>query len=117
MGVSAVKKLEIIIRPEMLESLKVLLNKHNAGGMTVMSVMGCGNQKGDVSEFKGMRLNMNLIPKIMAIVVVQDNVVNDLLVEIQEKLSSGRVGDGKVFVYDVQEAMRIRTGERGTVAV
>ncbi len=111
------KKLEIIIRPEMLEPLKVILNKRNAGGMTVMSVMGCGNQKGDVSELKGMRLNMNLIPKIMAIVVVEDEIAGDLLTEIHEKLSSGRVGDGKVFVYDVQEAMRIRTGERGTVAI
>ncbi|HCR43950.1 MAG TPA: transcriptional regulator [Ruminococcaceae bacterium] len=111
------QKLEIIIRPDMLEKLKEILNRHNAGGMTVMSVMGCGNQKGDINEYKGMRLNMNLIPKIMAIVVVKDEIVDDILVEIQEKLSSGKVGDGKVFVCEVREAMRIRTGERGTSAV
>lgn len=111
------KKLEIIIRPDMLEKLKEILNRHNAGGMTVMSVMGCGNQKGDISEYKGMRLNMNLIPKIMAVVVVKDDIVDDILVEIHEKISSGKVGDGKVFVYDAKEAMRIRTGERGTAAI
>lgn len=111
------KKLEIIIRPEMLEKLKEILNIHNAGGMTVMSVMGCGNQKGDISEYKGMRLNMNLIPKIMAVVIVKDDVVNDILTEIHEKISSGKVGDGKVFVYDAQEVMRIRTGERGAEAI
>lgn len=111
------KKLEIIIRPEMLEKLKEILNIHNAGGMTVMSVMGCGNQKGDISEYKGMRLNMNLIPKIMAVVIVKDDVVNDILTEIHEKISSGKVGDGKVFVYDAQEIMRIRTGERGAEAI
>lgn len=111
------KKLEIIIRPEMLEKLKEILNRHNIGGMTVMSVMGCGNQKGDIREYKGMRLNMNLIPKIMAIIVMEDSGVNDVLVDLKEQISSGRVGDGKVFVYTVDEAMRIRTGERGSVAI
>lgn len=111
------KKLEIVIRPDMLEQLKIILNGFNAGGMTVMSVMGCGNQKGDISEFKGMRLNMNLIPKVMAIVVVEDADVNDILISVHEKLSTGKVGDGKVFVYDVEDAMRIRTGERGRIAI
>jgi len=111
------KKLEIIIRPDRLEELKTILNSFNAGGMTVLSVMGCGNQKGNVDAFKGMRVNMNLIPKIMAIVVVEDDVVNDVLITIHEKLASGKVGDGKVLVYDVVDAMRIRTGERGTVAM
>lgn len=111
------KKLEIVIRPDMLEQLKVILNGFKAGGMTVMSVMGCGHQKGDAGELKGLRLNMNLIPKVMAIVVVEDADVNDILLAVHEKLSTGKVGDGKVFVYDVEDAMRIRTGERGKVAI
>lgn len=111
------KKLEIIIRPDMLETLKEILNRFNAGGMTVMSVMGCGNQKGDVSELKGMRLNMNLIPKVMVITVVEDADVNDILISAHERLSTGKVGDGKVFVYEVEDAMRIRTGERGHIAI
>ena len=112
------KKLEIIIRPDRLEELKMILNTFSVGGMTVTSVMGCGNQKGDISELKGMKLvSMNLIPKIQANIVVQDDVVDDILAIVHEKLSSGRVGDGKVFVYPVEEAMRIRTGERGTKAI
>ena len=112
------KKLEIIIRPDRLEDLKQILNGYAVGGMTVFSVMGCGNQKGDVSELKGMKLvSMNLIPKIQANVVVDDDVVDDILNLVTEKLASGRVGDGKVFVYPVEEAMRIRTGERGTKAI
>ncbi|WRS27226.1 P-II family nitrogen regulator [Oscillospiraceae bacterium MB08-C2-2] len=113
------KKLEIIIRPESLEDLKNILNSHTVGGMTVASVMGCGQQKGDVhSEFKGLQvMNINLLPKIMVIAVVQDEKVEDLLTRIQETISSGRVGDGKVFIYDVVDAMRIRTGERGAKVV
>jgi nitrogen regulatory protein P-II 1 len=112
------KKLEIIIRPDRLEDLKQILNGYAVGGMTVFSVMGCGNQKGDISELKGMKLvSMNLIPKIQANVVVEDDVVDDILNLVTEKLASGRVGDGKVFVYPVEEAMRIRTGERGTKAI
>ncbi len=117
MGVHEMKKLEIIIRPDMLETLKEILSSHKVGGMTVMSVMGCGNQKGDVHDYKGLRLNINLIPKIMAIAVMDDSVVNDVLVDLKEKISTGHVGDGKVFIYPVEEAMRIRTGERGTVAI
>ena len=112
------KKLEIIIRPDRLEDLKQILNGYAVGGMTVFSVMGCGNQKGDISELKGMKLvSMNLIPKIQANVVVEDDVVDDILNLVTEKLASGRVGDGKVFVYPVEEAMRIRTGQRGTKAI
>lgn len=112
------KKLEIIIRPDRLEELKMILNGYSVGGMTVTSVMGCGNQKGDISELKGLKLiSMNLIPKIQANIVVHDDVVDDILNIIHEKLASGRVGDGKVFVYPVEEAMRIRTGERGSKAI
>lgn len=113
------KKLEIIIRPERLETLKVILNEHAVGGMTVTSVMGCGNQKGasDV-DFKGLKLlNMNLIPKVQANVIVDDDQLEDILTDVHEQISSGRVGDGKVFVYPVEDAMRIRTGERGKRAL
>lgn len=113
------KKIEIIIRPDKLEDLKVILNSFAVGGMTVTSVMGCGNQKGDTgSELKGMKLlNMNLIPKVQANVVVDDDSIDEILNAIQEKISTGKVGDGKVFVYNVEEAMRIRTGDRGKKAI
>ncbi|MDR2192475.1 MAG: P-II family nitrogen regulator [Endomicrobium sp.] len=119
------KKLEIIIRPDKLEILKTILNNHAIGGITVTSVMGCGKQKGGlvsggIKSFKAKGLKiagMNLLPKIHAVVVVDDNEVNDILNLIHEKISSGKVGDGKVFVLPVDEAMRIRTGERGKKAI
>ena len=82
--------------------------------------MGCGNQKGmmDVESLKGLKItNMNLIPKIMAIVVVNDEDVDDILAAINSEIASGKVGDGKVFVTDVADAMRIRTGERGKESI
>jgi nitrogen regulatory protein P-II 1 len=114
-----VKKLEIITRPDSLEKLKVLLNEHSIGGITVTSVMGCGIQKGDVTgEFKGLRVSgLNLLPKIMAIIVVSDSEADEILNLLQEQLSTGKVGDGKVFISDVADAMRIRTGDRGSKAL
>lgn len=113
------KKLEIIIRPDKLEDLKEILNAYSVGGMTVISVMGCGNQKGYTNEsFKGLVLpNINLIPKIQVNVVVPESAADEILNNIHERISTGTVGDGKVFVYEVEEAMRIRTGERGSKVI
>jgi nitrogen regulatory protein P-II 1 len=113
------KKLEIITRPDSLEKLKVLLNSHAVGGITVMSVMGCGVQKGDATgELQGLKIpGMNLIPKIQAMIIVEDSEVEEILNLIHEELSTGKVGDGKVFVSGIEGAMRIRTGERGEKAI
>jgi nitrogen regulatory protein P-II 1 len=114
-----VKKLEIITRPDSLEKLKVLLNSHAVGGITVTSVMGCGIQKGDITgELQGLKIpGMNLIPKIQATIVVEDGAADEILNVIHEQLSTGRVGDGKVFISTVDDAMRVRTGERGVKAI
>lgn len=112
------KKLEIIIRPESLEDVKDILSKHNCSGMTVLSAMGCGIQKGDRSnEYKENYSSLNLLPKIQVNAVVVDEVLESVLEDIRQNISKCRVGDGKVFVYDVHDAMRIRTGERGDKAV
>lgn len=113
------KKLEIITRPDNLEKLKVLLNNKAVGGLSVTSIMGCGIQKGDVTgEVAALKVSgMNLIPKIHALVVVNDESVDEILNLIHEKLSTNKVGDGKVFVTHVDDAMRIRTGERNTRAI
>ena len=112
------KKLEIVIRPENLEDIKAILNEHWCGGMTILSAMGCGNQKGDKNtEFKGVKLDINLLPKIQINAVIEDEVLEELLTEIKEKISTGSVGDGKVFVYTLDDVMRIRTGERGSNAI
>jgi len=115
------KMLSIIIRPDRLEKLKEILNKNSTGGLTVINAMGCGNQRGrsdsDSSTEELRILNMNLIPKVMAVTVVKDEDVNTILAEITTNISSGKVGDGKVFVTDVLDSMRIRTGDRGEKAL
>ncbi len=114
------KKIEMIIRPDKLEKLKLILNEFSVGGITVTSAMGCGNQSGVTGEDTQMGVKtatMNLIPKIKAEVVVKDKQVEDLLALIEENLSTGTVGDGKVFITPVEDVMRIRTGQRGNKAI
>jgi nitrogen regulatory protein P-II 1 len=113
-----VKKIEIITRPDSLEKLKFILTGNSVGGITVTSVMGCGIQSGNTGEIQGLKVSgMNLLPKIQAVVVVEDEAVEGLLIQIHEQLSTGKVGDGKVFVSAIDGAMRIRTGERDEKAI
>jgi nitrogen regulatory protein P-II 1 len=107
------KKLEIITRPEKLDRLKKLLAKHEYIGMTVTAVMGCGHQKGLIKQFEGLKLDINLLPKILVMTVVMDKDLDDILTDIHSMLSTGEVGDGKVFISDISDVMRIRTGEKG----
>ena len=115
------KRLVLIIRPEMLEVLKSILDEIHCGGMTISSVMGCGTQKGvvenGVNEIKGFKMNINLLPKIRAEVVVEDGVVEDIIASVRERMATGHVGDGKIFISNVEDAVRIRTGERSTKAL
>lgn len=108
------KKIEVIIRPEKLEDLKKILTKNEYSGMTVLSAMGCGHHEGfDNPEFEKLGLEVNLLPKLYVMTVVWDEDLEDILSEIVDKLSTGNVGDGKVFISDIDDVMRIRTGERG----
>ena len=108
------KKIEIIIRPEKLDTLKKILAKNDYGGLTVMSAMGCGHQKGfDKPEFQELGLEANLLPKLYVMTVVWDEDLEEIITEIVEKLSTGNVGDGKFFISDIEDVVRIRTGERG----
>lgn len=111
------KKIEIYTRAERLEKLKNLLTAHNCQGMSVFTVMGCGRQNGHVLADMDTDVSVNLIPKICVITVVKDGELNSVLQDIREEISTDHVGDGKVFVYDVLDAMRIRTGERGEDAL
>lgn len=116
------KELVIIIRPEKLEKVKAILDAVNCGGMTISTVMGCGAQKGmteenSVNTIKGLKTNINLLPKIRVEVVVPDKIVEDIITEIREKVATGHVGDGKIFIRDIEDAVRIRTGERGKKAL
>lgn len=107
------KKIEVIIRPEKLDTLKKILARNEYSGLTVMTAMGCGHQKGLTKEFGELGLEANLLPKLYVMTVVWEEDLEDILTEIHEKLSTGNVGDGKVFISDMQDVMRIRTGERG----
>lgn len=113
------KEITMYIKPEKLEVVKEILQKHGCGGMSVMSIMGCGIQMGDTHsvEFKGLRTNINLIPKIKVEAVVKDELVEDILLDVRERVATGTVGDGKVIIKNVEDVMRIRTGERGNDAI
>lgn len=109
------KKIEIITRPENLDEIKKILAKNEYSGMTVTAVMGCGRQHAEDGEdkFEKMNLEMNLLPKVHVMTVVWDEDLEEILCELQEKLTTGQVGDGKIFVSTVDDVIRIRNGERG----
>ena len=115
------KEINMIIRPEKLETVKEILEEYKCGGMTISTAMGCGTQKGStteaVNEIKGYKTTINLLPKISVMVVVEDDVVENVIMKIREKLATDHVGDGKIFIKNVEEAIRIRTGERGNKAL
>ncbi|MPM72279.1 Nitrogen regulatory protein P-II [bioreactor metagenome] len=114
------KEMVLIIRPEKLETVKEILDNIHCGGMTISSVMGCGTQKGfsnGVNEIKGLKTNINLLPKIRVEVVIPDELVDELIAEVRDKVATGRVGDGKIFIRNIEDAVRIRTGDRGTKAL
>ena len=116
------KELNIFIRPEKLEDVKEVLDKINCGGMTLSTCKGCGTQKGvsdegSVNEIKGYKTTINLLPKVKVEVVVNDKDVETVISNICEVCATDHVGDGKIFIKDVEDAVRIRTGERGVKAL
>lgn len=111
------KKIEAIIRPGKLEEIKEALNKSNIHGLTISQVMGCGLQKGRKEFYRGTEVTLNLLPKIKIEIVAKDHQVEDIIKLISQEAKTGEVGDGKIFVYNVEDVLRIRTGERGESAV
>jgi nitrogen regulatory protein P-II 1 len=111
------KKLEIIIKPERLEELKSILEDCAATGVMISNVMGYGNQKGYVAQYRGTQYTVNLLPKISVTTVTDDQTAERMVEMICRQLAKGEVGDGKIFLYDVADAIRIRTGERGNKAL
>lgn len=111
------KKLEMIIRPEKLEDVKEVLDSAGVYGMTVSMVSGCGHQKGRKEIYRGTEYNINLLPKLKMELVVKDEVVDFLVQKVIRTVKTGEVGDGKIFVYPVEDAVRIRTGESGESAI
>lgn len=107
------KKVEAIIRPNKLNDLKDALAKYNVQGMTVTEVIGCGLQKGKKEIYRGTEYTIDLLQKVKVEIVVKDGVVEELINLIKETAKTGEIGDGKIFVENVENAVRIRTGESG----
>lgn len=110
-------KIEIITRPSKLEELKEALNKIGVMGMTVSQVFGCGLQKGYVEVYRGQRYNINLLPGIKVETVVCEVPVAKVVAVAEKVCKTGRPGDGKIFIYQLSDAVRIRTGDRGPEAI
>jgi nitrogen regulatory protein P-II 1 len=111
------KKIQAIIRPGKLEPLKDAVLSEGIGGMTVTSVHGCGNQNGWKEYFRGSEIIMNMLPKVQCEFVVEDQDVDKVVKLICDTCRTGEVGDGKIFVIPVEDAIRIRTGDRGSEAL
>jgi len=111
------KKLEIIIKPEKLEDLKEILAGCRANGIMISSIMGYGNQKGYQQIYRGTEYTVNLLPKLKVETVVCEETAETIVAQVVKRITTGSYGDGKIFIYDVQDAVRIRTGERGEEAL
>jgi len=111
------KKIEAIIKPFKLEDLKDALNAAGIAGMSVVEVKGYGRQKGHVELYRGAEYDVSFVPKVKVELVVADNELDKILGVIEETARTGKIGDGKIFVLPVEEAVRIRTGERGEAAI
>jgi len=111
------KKIECIIRPTKLDEVNSALSEYGIQGMTVTQVMGCGLQKGRREVYRGTTYDIHLLPKIKIEIVAPDKCVDDIIKIIRDNARSGEIGDGKIFVYPIENAIRIRTGEQGETAI
>jgi nitrogen regulatory protein PII len=111
------KKIEAIIKPFKLDEVKDKLNEIGIKGITVSEVKGFGRQKGHTELYRGAEYVVDFLPKIKMEIIISDNQVEDVINAIMQTAQTGRIGDGKIFVIDLQDTIRIRTGERGEDAV
>ena len=111
------KKIEAIIKPFKIEEVKDALSEIGIEGMTVTEVKGFGRQKGHTEIYRGSDYTVDFLPKIKLEVVVADDLVEAAIKAISDSAKTGKIGDGKIFVLSVENAIRIRTGETGNQAV
>jgi nitrogen regulatory protein PII len=112
-----VKKIEAIIKPFKLDEVKKALNEAGVTGMTVVEVKGFGRQKGHTEVYRGAEYVVDFIPKVKIEAAVSAELVPAVVERILTAARTGKIGDGKIFVYDLEEVIRIRTGERGREAL
>ena len=113
----ALKKIEAVIKPFKLDAVKEALDEVGFQGLTVTEVKGYGRQKGHAELYRGAEYVVDFLPKVKIEVVVEDSILEEVLTRIQESAKTGKIGDGKIFVLPVEQAVRIRTGERGPAAI
>src|ERR1700733_442588 len=113
----AMKKIEAIIQPHKLEDVKEALKGIGIDGMTISEVRGHGRQKGHKEVYRGMEYQVDLLPKVKIEMVVPDERSSEVIQTLVRSARTGKIGDGKVFVYDVAEAIRIRNDDRGDGAL
>ena len=111
------KKIEAIIRPSKLDEIKDALGLFGIHGLTVTEVIGCGLQKGKKEVYRGTEYTIDLLPKIKIEIVIRDKWVDEVIRIFINTARTGEIGDGKIFVYAVENAIRIRTGEGGEEAI
>ncbi len=111
------KMIIAVIKPFKLDDVKKALNDAGVQGMTVTEVKGFGRQKGHVELYKGTTLEVNFLPKIKIEVAVADEKAEEIVKILADTARTGEIGDGKIFMYDLQDVVRIRTGERGEGAI
>jgi nitrogen regulatory protein P-II 1 len=111
------KKIEAIVRPEMVGVVRQALEEIGVTGLTITQVLGHGAQRGVTQQWKGNTYKVDLLPKVELKMVIDDALLEPVLKAIAESARTGQVGDGKVFVSTIDEVMRVRTGERGAAAV
>ena len=111
------KKIEAIIRPHLLEAVKDSLQALGVQGMTLSEVRGFGRQKGHTEVYRGSEYKVEFVPKVKIEVIVDDDIVEGAIEAIVKSARTGKFGDGKIFIFPVEEAVQIRTGEHGVNAV
>jgi nitrogen regulatory protein P-II 1 len=111
------KKIEAIIKPFKLDEVKEALNAIGIKGMTIIEVKGYGRQKGHKEIYRGAEYMVDLIPKIKIEIILEDTMVEEAVRVIMQSARTDKIGDGKIFILPVEDAIRVRTGERGNEAI
>jgi len=111
------KKIEAIIKPFKLDEVKDALSGIGVTGLTVSEVQGFGRQKGHTEVYRGAEYKVDFVPKAKLEIMVDEDMVSQVIETITQAARTGKIGDGKIFIHPVEDAIRIRTGERGTDAI
>ncbi len=111
------KKIEAVIKPFKLDEVKDALNKIGVNGMTISEVKGFGRQRGHTEIYRGAEYQTDFVPKIQIAIVVDASISDEVVTAIKKTAQTGKIGDGKIFVSSLDEAIRIRTGETGSEAI